>query len=486
MLTNRLRACADLVRPNKRVGDIGTDHAYLIADLLKSGTCSFAVAADIGEGPLRSAKRTLEQEGVLSKVQLILSDGLAQIPADTVDDVVIAGMGGETIVHILENCPYRQQLHLILQPQSKKAVLRQWLAENGFFGWNERTVQEDKFYYQVLDVYYTGKNGTLSDAELELGQQDMTQEEARNYFRWMLEKCNEILSQLKGKGLDKAAYWQEVRNMIQEKLGEQSLTVGQVYDAIQSFAPFSTQEKWDNSGLLVGGRNQKVTKILTTLDISKEAIAKAEKLGANLIVAHHPVIFSPIKNVAPDSPVYQLIQKGIAAICVHTPMDIAPLGINLGTLKFLQETLGFSQDYTILEPNIGELGFGWVCDLKQSIDAKAFAEKLRVVFGISSVRYSSGFSGEIHRVGFCSGSGASMLEEAVALGCDAYITGDIKHDRWYAAEFFNLCLFDCSHYGTEKIVAEQFAEELKKQLPQVEILHDCGKDPAAVIFGGEQ
>ena len=108
MLTKRLAACAALVTPGGVVCDVGTDHAYLPAELLRRGQCTRAVATDIHAGPLEAAKRTLTEAGVLEQAELFLCDGLAQVQPEGITDVVIAGMGGETIIHILEDCPWRR------------------------------------------------------------------------------------------------------------------------------------------------------------------------------------------------------------------------------------------------------------------------------------------------------------------------------------------------------------------------------------------
>ena len=203
------------------------------------------------------------------------------------------------------------------------------------------------------------------------------------------------------------------------------LTVKEVYEAIDAFAPFASQESWDNSGLLVGGMAQPADRILTTLDISEAIVAQAVAEQVQLVVAHHPVIFSPLKTLPPDSPVYQLVAHGIAAICVHTPLDMAPLGLN------------------------------------------PFAHTLR-------------------KIAYCSGSAASMLELAAAKGCDALITGDIKHDRWYAAEFAGIALFDCGHYGTERFAAGILAEQIRKALPAAQVTENAGRNPAEFCRGVEK
>ena len=101
MLDKRLEKIAGLVSGKGIAADVGTDHAYLAAELVISGKCSRVIASDVKEGPLASAAKTVERYGISDKVQLVLSDGLAEVPLDGVTDVIIAGMGGETIAHIL-------------------------------------------------------------------------------------------------------------------------------------------------------------------------------------------------------------------------------------------------------------------------------------------------------------------------------------------------------------------------------------------------
>ena len=137
------------------------------------------------------------------------------------------------------------------------------------------------------------------------------------------------------------------------------LTVKEVYEAVNGFAPFASQESWDNSGLLVGSMTQPADRILTTLDISEEVIAQAVQQQVQLIVAHHPVIFSPLKALPQNSPVYQLAAHGIAAICVHTPLDMSPVGLNAYAHGLLAEPLALENAQSVLEPSWTDgRGFG--------------------------------------------------------------------------------------------------------------------------------
>lgn len=258
------------------------------------------------------------------------------------------------------------------------------------------------------------------------------------------------------------------------------ITVENIYREIDSMAPFCTQEKWDNSGLLVGDMAMPADKIYISLDISNESVLAAKNAGAQLMVSHHPVIFSPLKNIGTNDPVWQLIQAGIAAICVHTPLDIAEEGINARLYDMLKEKLLLGE----IKDTLCGSGFGWIADSECEMDADDMAQLLRKAFGCSTVRYCKG-SRPIRRIALCSGSGGSFLGGLAAQGCDALITGDVKHDCWYTAKNAGISLFDCSHYHTEKIAVELLAEKLSAAFPQAEIICDKLGDPVSCAFGGE-
>lgn len=221
MLTKRLSACAELVSGKGIACDVGTDHAYLAAELLRSGRCSEVIASDVAEGPLQAAKRTLRQMGLLSKARLILSDGLMQIPSYGVTDVVIAGMGGETIIHILSDCKWiKGEVNLILQPMTKASLLRGWLCENGFDIHEEKIVHEGKFFYTVIKAVFSGNEYTLSDLEKELGRQDWTDETVKKYGRFRLSHYRRLAQQMASAQPEAAEYYRRLAEELQEKCRE--------------------------------------------------------------------------------------------------------------------------------------------------------------------------------------------------------------------------------------------------------------------------
>lgn len=157
-LDERLATVASMVRRGSRVADIGTDHAYLPTYLVESGICPGGIAADIRQGPLDAACRTVTEAGLTDAIAVRLGDGLAPIEFGEADDIVIAGMGGETIAEILSAAAWVRdsRLQFVLQPMTRAEELRRWLLTNGFTITAERLVRDGHHLYPVMTAAFTG------------------------------------------------------------------------------------------------------------------------------------------------------------------------------------------------------------------------------------------------------------------------------------------------------------------------------------------
>ena len=164
-LSNRLLACCSFVHPGDRVADVGCDHGYLSIHLLQNGIASSAIASDVNEQPLQSAKHNAAKFGVQDKLTFQLSDGVQNIPRDF-DCMVCAGMGADTMMSILDAAPWlkSEKYRLILQCQSKRPELRKYLYQQGYAIRRETLAQDGKFIYPIMEVVFApGEN--LSGAE---------------------------------------------------------------------------------------------------------------------------------------------------------------------------------------------------------------------------------------------------------------------------------------------------------------------------------
>ena len=151
-LSNRLSAIAELARGFERVADVGTDHGYIPVWLLETGSARHVIASDINVGPLERARLTAAENGITDGIEFAVSDGMAHLEKGAVDAVIIAGMGGETIVKILSAA--REALSgvktLILQPMTKTEELTAWLFANGYRVSDARLAEDDGELYLIL------------------------------------------------------------------------------------------------------------------------------------------------------------------------------------------------------------------------------------------------------------------------------------------------------------------------------------------------
>ncbi|MFR8011604.1 MAG: Nif3-like dinuclear metal center hexameric protein [Clostridia bacterium] len=254
---------------------------------------------------------------------------------------------------------------------------------------------------------------------------------------------------------------------------EKKITVADIYRFIDSFAPFDTQESWDNSGLLVGSSDAEIHKIGVALEVTPEVLNSAAAQGIDLIVTHHPVIFHPVKSVLRGSVLWEAIRLGLNVICCHTPLDKAEGGVN----DTLARLLDFQQ---LGRDDSGFLRTG----VFDSVPARELAERVRVKLHAGALR-CCGLNRRVDRAAVCSGAGASLLADAKALGCDALITGDAGHHDFLDAEEMGITLIAAGHYETETIVAPVLRDKILEAFPALDVAVLAERNPIAVVGGGD-
>lgn len=245
------------------------------------------------------------------------------------------------------------------------------------------------------------------------------------------------------------------------------MTVGDVYLFLDSIAPFASQAAWDNSGLLLGGKEREICKTLVCLDLTKETVQYAVENCCDLIVSHHPVIFRAIKSISSESVFWPLIKNDICVISVHTNLDKACGGVN----DTLCEVL-FSK-YEKCAEDIGE-GFLNVGTFDMPFTAAETASLLKNRLG-GSVRYMDGGK-PIRKAAVCAGAGGEFYQEAAMLGCDALITGDADHHDFLDAASLHVALFAAGHFETEIPVIGVLAKKLSERFPDIVFLEFPGKN----------
>lgn len=237
------------------------------------------------------------------------------------------------------------------------------------------------------------------------------------------------------------------------------------YGYLNSIAPFETQEDWDNSGMLVGDMEAEVKKVAVALDITHEEIKKAKAIGADLIISHHPVIFSPVKSVTKGSVPYELVASSINALCCHTPLDIADGGTNDSLAKLL------GIEVTRAEDPILRLG------TVEPTTAENLAGKIAKTLN-TKVRYADA-GRKIEKIAICTGAGCSLIEAAGEI--DAFITGDASHHNFLDCIQAGITLIAAGHYETEIVVVPVLVKKLQAQFPDIEIIDIKQENPIKFI-----
>ncbi|SDB38858.1 dinuclear metal center protein, YbgI/SA1388 family [Ruminococcaceae bacterium FB2012] len=238
------------------------------------------------------------------------------------------------------------------------------------------------------------------------------------------------------------------------------VTVKDIYDRIDALAPFRNQESYDNSGLNIGSRDAEVSKALIALDATADVVSDAEKLGVQLVITHHPVIFDPIKQIDLRSVQGRLARSGISLIAAHTSFDSAVMN------DLLCEKLGLTPEKPLAVEN--GVPIGYFCT-GVGLAPGELAKKVGQALGNTCVRFND-MGGVINRVAVCSGSGGSFLQEALAGKADCLITGDVKHNVFVDAFNAGITVIDAGHYHTEVIFCEYMQKKLSEEFRGVSFM----------------
>lgn len=240
------------------------------------------------------------------------------------------------------------------------------------------------------------------------------------------------------------------------------ILTGDIYNYIDSFAPFQSAMSFDNAGLLVGDSKVVVKTVVLSLDITPAVVREAAQLGAQLIISHHPVIFNPLKCISTDTAPYLLAQHGITAICAHTNLDMATGGVN----SCLAECLELKNVRMLKEYETSDLPEALLGETSREYTPREFAEYVKSVLHCDGLRYTDGGQ-TISRVGLCGGGGAEFMYFAAEQGCQAFVTGESKHNILLDAENEGVTLVDAGHFYTEEVVIQPLLKKLEMQFPNI-------------------
>ncbi len=241
------------------------------------------------------------------------------------------------------------------------------------------------------------------------------------------------------------------------------VSVGDICKALEQIAPSTLSEDFDNTGLLVGDPLRNVDHILVCHDALEAVVEEAIALNASMIVCFHPIIFKGLKSITPENYVSRSILKAIehkvAIYALHTRFDKVMGGVS----DLMAEALNLS-DVQVLVPEEDQTGFGRIGNLPEELSASDFLASIAKIFQSPIVRHSALTEKRIRKVAVLGGSGAFAIQNAKALGADAYISADFKYHDFFQGES-NFLLADVGHYESECFTKNAIAQKLREKFP---------------------
>ena len=240
------------------------------------------------------------------------------------------------------------------------------------------------------------------------------------------------------------------------------MKVKDITGIIESFAPLSIQESWDNSGLCIGSPEAEVHSVLLGLDCTGELVDEAIACGADMIVTHHPLIFSGLKKISPEDPIGEIVMKaisaGISIYAAHTNSDKVLSGVS----GAMAARLGL-ENVRILDEDGDGTGLGVVGDLPEPMTSDEIIAFVKERFGLKAMKTSRPLEGRISRIAMCGGSGGSLIGAAMNSGAQLYISGDISYHNFFTRKGF--MIMDIGHYESEKEIVEILFSLIRKNFP---------------------
>ena len=240
--------------------------------------------------------------------------------------------------------------------------------------------------------------------------------------------------------------------------------------ALERFAPLPLQEGFDNAGLQVGlTETQEVSGALLCLDVTEQVVDEAVALGCNLIVSHHPLLFHALKKITGKDDVQRAVVKAIkhdiTVVSMHTNMDNALGGVNyrIAGKMGLQDIRFFGP-----EKQIGDIqgASGVIGELSETMTAKDFLSMVKQRFGVDCIQANQLLQRPIRKVAICGGAGAFLLNDAIAEGADAFVTGEMHYHEYFGHEQ-EIQIAVIGHYQSEQFTSEIFKEIIERECPGV-------------------
>lgn len=264
----------------------------------------------------------------------------------------------------------------------------------------------------------------------------------------------------------------------------------QIIDILEELAPQKFAEDWDNCGLSYGNKDLDVNKIFVALEPTENVIEQGIEKDVDMIITHHPMIFSPVKSLSYDKvigrKITMLAKNDIICYSMHTNMDAVVMASmaakKMGLEQVIRLDVTDENTYCVDGENI-TVGIGSIGNVTQSITLKECSELVKDRFDIDRVRTVGNLQKRISRIAILPGSGKSYIKKAIKEKVDVLITGDIDYHSAVDALEEGICLIDAGHYDTEHFFVEYIAEYLNRKLISYGIKVDIAteKSPFTII-----
>lgn len=244
-------------------------------------------------------------------------------------------------------------------------------------------------------------------------------------------------------------------------------TVCDIEQALYDWAPKALAMDWDNVGHLLGDPQRPVSRVLVALDITEDVADEALLQNCGLIVSHHPAInckWLPVQSIREDRPqgrlLLRLLQNNVSAICMHTNLDAAQGGVN----DLLAKALKLADPVPLNETGIGRHGF-----LKEPMALRDFVRFVSKALGCNGVRYADA-GVTVSHVAVGGGSCGDFEADAIAAGCDTFVTSDLGYHQFLDARGKRINLVDAGHFPTENPVCAAVCSYLSAQFPELAVI----------------
>ncbi len=257
-----------------------------------------------------------------------------------------------------------------------------------------------------------------------------------------------------------------------------SVKVSEVVRALEKFAPLPLQESYDNAGLQIGLTEVEVSGVLLCLDVTEDVLDEAVDLGCNMIVAHHPLLFRPLRTIQDSDMVQRCVRKAIkedlAIYAAHTNLDNAMDGVNfqMAIHLGLVDVEFMKPKYVTVSDEGGqrtvESGGGIIGNLPDGEDSLAFLQRVKQAFRVESLMHNELLDRPIQSVALCGGAGDFMLEEAIRMQADAFLTGEM-HYHQYMGHDQEIQIGVLGHHQSEQFTTEVFQNCLSEAFPSLSL-----------------